>query len=93
VNTKRYVLLEADGDVTPDDWEEFFVCLEQKFGKLRQIPVGRNGRVTVVKTNNRVAPTIREEVPYMRVGSRRVRTVLTSGSIGKLKRLAVDGVT
>lgn len=92
MNAKRYVLLEADGDVTPDDWEEFFVRLEQKFGKLRQIPVRGNGRVMVVKTNNRVAPTIREEVPYMRAGSRRVRTVLTSGSIGKLKRLAADGV-
>jgi hypothetical protein len=92
VNAKRYVLLEADGDVTPDDWEEFVVRLEQKFGKLRQIPVRGNGRVLVLKTNNKIAPAIREEIPNMRAGNGKVRSLLTSGSIGKLKRLAGDGV-
>jgi hypothetical protein len=92
MNAKRYVLLEAEGDVTPDDWEEFIVRLEQKFGKLKRIPVGGNRHLLVVKTNNTIAPAIREEIPNMRAGNGKVRSLLTSGSIGKLKRLAGDGV-
>jgi len=90
MTSKRYVLLEADGDVSADDWKDLAEHLEAKFGKLKPIAVEGNRRALVVKTDNRVAPLIRVEAG-MRVGGRRVRSVLTSGSIGRLKRRAAEG--
>lgn len=90
MTSKRYILLEADGEVTPQDWKDFARYLEERFGKLKPIPVKGNDRALVVKTDNRTAPLIRKDSPGMRVGGRKVTSVLTSGSIGKLKRLATD---
>lgn len=88
MTSKRYVLLEAEGEVTPDEWRGFADALKQRFGKLKVIAVEGSGRAVVVKTDNLIAPRIREVSPEMRVGCRRVASVLTSGSIGKLKRRA-----
>jgi hypothetical protein len=84
---KRYVLLEADGDATPEEWKDLARGLEKRFGKIKAIPIAGNGSALVIKTDNDFAPLIRE-CADLRAGERKVRTVLTSGSIGKLKRLA-----
>lgn len=91
MTSKRYVLLEADREVTPADWKALVRHLEERFGKLKPIPVAGNERALVVKTDNRIAPLIREEAPSMSIGLGKVRSVLTSGSIGKLKSRARDG--
>ncbi len=88
MTSKRYVLLEAEGEATPQEWKDFARSLEHRFGKLKLIPVEGNDRALVVKTDNSTAPRIREESPGMRVGDKRVSSVLTSGAIGKLKRRA-----
>lgn len=90
MTSKRYVLLEADGDVTPQEWRGFAHHLEERFGKLKVIPVEVNNRAFVVKTDNSTAPRIREKSSELRAGDRRVASVLTSGSIGKLKRRAKE---
>jgi len=79
--------LEADGEATPDEWKDFARALEQRFGKLKAIPLKGNGKALVVRTNNEAAPLMRE-CTDLHVGERKVKSVLTSGSIGKLKRLA-----
>jgi hypothetical protein len=89
LTSKRYVLLEADGEVTPDAWKDFARHLEQRFGKLKAIPVTGNRSALVIKTDNYAAPLIRE-CADLRAGDRRVKSVLTSGSIGKLKRAASE---
>jgi len=73
--------------VTSDEWEDFARVLEQRFGKVKVIPVRGNRSVLLVKTDNDAAPRIRE-CEDLRAGGRRVKSILTSGSIGKLKRLA-----
>jgi len=84
---KRYVLLQADADVQPQAWKELATLLEGRFGRLKAIPVAGNDRAMIVRTDNFAAPRIRE-CEDLHAGTARVRSVLTSGSIGKLKRLA-----
>ena len=90
MTSKRYVLLEADGEASADDWKTFEQHLRERLGNVKMIPLKGNGRAVVVKTDNEVAPLIRDESPNLRVGERRIVTLLTSGSIGKLKRRASE---
>ena len=87
MTSKRYVLLMTEGEVASDEWKDLARVLEQRFGKVKAIPVKGNGSVLVIKTDNEVAPRIRE-CQDLRIGGSEVKSVLTSGSIGKLKRLA-----
>ena len=84
---KRYVLFVADGEPTAADWKEFARILEERHGKLKPIAVEGAPRAMVIRTDNVVAPQLRAE-DGLTAGGKRVRSVLTSGSIGKLKRRA-----
>ena len=90
MTSKRYVLLEAEEDVTPQERRDFVHILERRFGKLKAIPVEGNDRVLLVRTDNVTAPRLRGESPRMKIGDKRVVSILTSGSIGKLKRRAKE---
>ncbi len=86
---KRYVLLEAEGEATPEEWKALAGHLEERFGKMKLISLEENRRFFILKTDNAVAPQIRGETE-MNAGGKSVKTVLTSGSIGKLKRRAAE---
>ena len=77
--------------MTEEAWEALAAHLRERHGKAKAIPVKGAPRYLVVKTDDASAPRIREEAPELRAGDARVRTLLTSGSIGKLKRRAADG--
>ena len=91
--SKRYVLLVADGELSVNDRRDLSVMLERKHGKVTVIPVEKNLRAVIVKTTNAVAPLLRETNGELRLGGKRLVTVLTSGSIGKLKSRASGGRT
>lgn len=88
MTSKRYVLLEFDREVTAAGRKALARYLEQKFGELRLIPIDGNERALVVKTDNVNAPLIREVSRELSFGGGGVKCILTSGSIGKLKRRA-----
>jgi hypothetical protein len=86
--SKRYVLLVADEQFSSSDMRDLSVILEKKHGKVTVIPVEKNPRAVIVKTTNSVAPLLREASGELHLGGKRLVTVLTSGSIGKLKSRA-----
>jgi hypothetical protein len=91
--SKRYVLLVADGDLSEGDRRDLSLMLEERHWKVTIIPVEKNPRAVIVKTTNSVAPLLREMSGELRLGGKGLVTVLTSGSIGKLKSRASDGET
>ncbi len=78
----------ADSELSDDDLKRLSQVLEQRHGKVTVIAVKANPRAVIVKTTNVVAPVLREASGEMMLGGKRLVTVLTSGSIGKLKRRA-----
>ncbi len=90
---KRYVLLEADFDLTADDRKGFGRLIEQRYGKTPMIEVRGNERAVIIKTTNVFAARLKEEGTVVGTGGKSLRTVLMSGSIGKLKRRAGDSRT
>jgi hypothetical protein len=91
--SKRYVLLVADGELSDSDMKDISVMLGMRHGKVTVIPVERNPRAVIVKTTNSVAPLLRGMGGELQVGGKRLVTVLTSGSIGKLKSGALSSET
>ena len=91
--SKRYVLLVADGDLSEGDRRDLSLMLEGRHWKVTVIPVEKNPRAVIVKTTNSVAPLLREMSGELHLGGKGLVTVLTSGSIGKLKSRAFDGET
>ena len=85
---KRYVLLETQEALTAFEIKEFTRDLEVRFGKLKVIPVEGSAKALVVKADDHVASLLRREVAEVRPAGKAVAPVLTSGSIGKLKRRA-----
>jgi hypothetical protein len=88
---KRYVLLMADKDLTESESKYLGEVLERRHGKLRVIQVQGVPRAVIVKTTQIVAPLLREQSGSLTIGGKRLRTVLTSGAIGNLKRRAKVG--
>jgi hypothetical protein len=86
--SKRYVLLVADGELSDGDRRALSTILEGRYGKVTVIAVDQSPRAVIVKTTNTVAPLLRESSSGLLVGEKRLVTVLTSGSIGKLKSRA-----
>ena len=86
--TKRYVLLMADGELSSEDMKEIGGILEGRYGKLKMIPLKENSRVVIVKADNGVATMLKEPGWALKIGSKIVRPVLTSGAIVNLKRRA-----
>jgi hypothetical protein len=91
--SKRYVLLVADGELSEGDRRDLSLMLEGRLGKVTVITVKKNPRAVIVKTTNSVAPLLRQMSGELHLTGKRLMTVLTSGSIGKLKNRATDGET
>ena len=83
---KRYVLIQADGKLSPGQLETLTKMLEQRHGKLGLTLLDSAQTSLIVKTDNAVAIDIRKSLNGAKFGDRAVGTVLASGSIGKLKR-------
>jgi molybdopterin biosynthesis enzyme len=83
--------LLADGDISDAEGKALAEILGQRHGKLKVILVQGAPRSVIVKTTQVVAPLIRETSGTLTVGGKRLRVVLTSGGIGKLKRRAKAG--
>jgi len=91
--SKRYVLLVADRELSERDRRDLSSMLEGRHGKVTVIPVEKNPRAVIVKTTDSVAPLLREMSGKLCLGGKRLVTVLTSGSIGKLKSRAAESET
>ena len=90
---KRYVLLVAEGELSEGDRRDLSVMLERRYGRVTVIPVEKNPRAAIVKTTSSVVPLLREMSGELHLGGKRLMTVLTSGSIGKLKSRASGSET
>lgn len=85
---KRYVLLMADGEVSSEEMRRLGEILEGRYGKVKLIPLKENPKAVVVKTDNELAPMLKEPGWELFIGRRRIRAMLTSGAIVNLKRRA-----
>jgi hypothetical protein len=83
----------ADGELSPEEMKDLGEVLQKKYGKVKVIPLKENPHAIVVKTDNETAPELREPGCALIIGRRRIVAVLTSGSIGKLKRRASGAAT
>lgn len=83
---KRYVLIEAEGELSPPEFATLTRLLEQRHGKLTVIELESPRTAFIVKTDRPTATALRESLEDVVIGETRVRTKLTSGAIGKLKR-------
>jgi len=89
---KRYVLLVADRDLLDEDKRDLSLILESKYGKVTIISV-KNPKAVIVKTTSSVAPLLREMSGRLHIRGKGLSTILTSGSIGKLKKRASESET
>jgi hypothetical protein len=80
----------ADGDLSSEELMSIGKILETRYGKVKMIPLKENPNAVVVKTDNEIAPILRESEWGLVIGRRRIKAILTSGAIGKLKRRASD---
>jgi len=83
---KRYLLLAADGELSSADEKQLSRLLEQRHGRFSLIRVRGSGDHFIVKTDWKSAAEMRESFSEVEIGGKRVRSVLTSGCIGKLKK-------
>jgi hypothetical protein len=90
---KRYVLIEADAELETGDVEKIASYFGQRRVKLTLIRPKENPASLIAKTNVEGAVEIRGCSADLLVGGKRLRTSLTSGSIGKLKRRVKGGGT
>ncbi|HEV2226390.1 MAG TPA: hypothetical protein VGR56_06250 [Nitrososphaerales archaeon] len=85
---KRYVLLVADGDLSSEEMKEIGEILEERYGRVKMIPLKENPKAVVVKTDNEIATMLKEPGWALAIGGKGVRPALTSGAIVNLKRRA-----
>ena len=85
---KRYVLVQAEGRLSPGGLETLTKMLEQRHGSLGLTLVDSESTSLIVKTDVAGAQGVRDSLRDATFGGTRVRSVLTSGNIGKLKRRA-----
>ncbi len=83
----------AEEGLTEEDAKNLAQILGQRHGKVKVIAVASNPRALIVKTTNAVAPILREPSGQIKLGGKTLVSVLTSGSIGKLKRRAAETET
>jgi hypothetical protein len=84
---KRYVLLDSQGKFVAVE-EALGVYLEQRYGRVKLIPVQGNPQGVIVRTTAAVAARLKEHRDGFVVEGNRFTPVLTSGAIGNLKRRA-----
>lgn len=85
---KRYVLLAVDCGEDVGITAKLGRILELRHGKVTLIPVGGHQGYLIVKTSPKGAAEMRESVANLEIVGKKVVSLLTSGCIGKLKRLA-----
>ena len=85
---KRYVLLVADGELSSQETKEIEEILEERYGKVKMIPLKENPKTVVIKTDNEIANVLKETGWALVIGGKTVRPSLTSGAIVNLKRRA-----
>jgi hypothetical protein len=90
--TKRYVLFTSEDVLTEGERKQLAEILERRYGKVKLIAVEGNPRAVIVKTTNATAPLLRDLDPELTIHEKRLKSVLTSGAIGKLKRRAAPAV-
>lgn len=90
---KRYVLFEADTDLSEEEKKEFGRILEKRYGKMPLIDVRGNEKALIIKANNAVAAAIKEQSSEILIGGKKLTTKLVSGAIGNLKRRAGESQT
>jgi hypothetical protein len=78
----------AEKEVTEEDEASLAEILTRRHGKTIVIKVDANPRALIVKTTNVVAPVLRGASGQINLGGKTFVTLLTSGSIGKLKKRA-----
>jgi len=78
--------VQADGKLSAEDLSTLTRMLEQRHGGLGFTLVDGSRTSLIVKTDRAVSEGIRESLASAEFGGVRVRTVLTSGNIGKLKK-------
>jgi hypothetical protein len=83
--SKRYVLYLSDSDLSKEDFDSI-AELAKKYPGAKVIPVEHNPKAMILKTTNAVAPVLREGL--LKIRGKTLKTVLTSGAIGNLKRRA-----
>ena len=77
-----------DGGVTREEWSNLESFLEERFGTSKLITIAGLERMMVVKAEITSANLLRNCCAELKVGNTNLRTVLTSGSLGKLKSVA-----
>ena len=87
---KRYLLLSAAGELSSEDEKRLTRLLEERFERFSLIRVRGHQDHLIVKTDGKSAEQMRELFHDVEVGGNRVRSALTSGCIGKLKRRAEE---
>jgi hypothetical protein len=85
---KRYLLLSAEGGLSSEDEKRLTRLLEERYERFSLIRVRGHQDHMIVKTDGRSAEQMRELFDDVEIEGKRVRSVLTSGCIGKLKRRA-----
>ena len=85
---KRYVLYMADSALSAEDLRLFAEVMKGRVPGAKVIGVRGNPKAVIVKTNNEQAPLLRESTLKLGGKGAQLKTVLTSGAIGNLKRRA-----
>jgi hypothetical protein len=86
--SKRYVLFQADSDLSEEDVRAFTDVMDRRHKPVKVISVKGNPRALIVKTTNAVAPKLRGDSESIAIGGKKLVTVLTSGAIVNLKKRA-----
>lgn len=81
----------ADGDLNEEDIAKLQKSLGDWLGKTKLIEVEGNSRAIILKTTNQFTPLLRDPPRTLRAGRWTLRTELTSGAVGKLKKRARRG--
>ena len=91
--SKRYVLLVAEGPLSESELKTLRSVVERRHPGDKLIEVQGNPRAVIVRTTNLIAPSFRTAEGALTVGGKRLRSVLTSGAVGNLKRRATGAGT
>ena len=87
--SKRYVLLLSTSDLSKRDFQALSEVIGKRHPGAKVIPVAANSRAAIVKTTNAIAPVLRDEL-RLEAQHKTLRSVLTSGAIGNLKKRASE---
>ena len=90
---KRYLLFYTTSDQSDDDLRRLAEIIRRWDQTAKVIQVKRNPRAVIIKTTNQTATVLRDIKPGVRLNGVDYVPVLTSGSIGNLKKRASEAAT